>query len=668
MIDLAVSPAATSPVSLRELCERFFAPDGILRSTAAQSGKACEYRPQQLEMARALVEILEKGRHLCVEAPTGVGKSFAYLVPLIYRAKQEGRPAVVSTETINLQEQLIQKDIPFLAKLCGVEFKAALAKGRHNYLCRRRFALLSGEQRDSLLPSATLLADLKLLDRWCRDTKDGDRDGADFRPDPAVWSMVCSETSGCLGPKCGFFRTCFYQRARLEWANADIIVANHALFFTDMAMKAASGTAAGGLLPNYGVVLIDEAHTLEANAAEYLGIHISHAGVNGALNRLYNPESARGLLMREGKTAMKLRAAAAEVRRASNDFFARYEAFLAERSENSARILDPGLVRDNLSGVLLEFYKQAAAYAEDEVEDDSLRTEFALQLSRCLEYASSLSEFAMQSRPDSAYYVENERDNISVNIAPLNVAEILSEQLFGQDFPVALCSATLTVGNRFDYYAGRIGFHDGEALRLDSPFSAEQAKLYIPRTMPDPGLQEDFEEAVCDELPRFLDMSKGRAFVLFTSHKMLRHVSEAMRPHCLKNGWRLLIQGEDLSRTAMLREFKAGNAVLFGTDSFWTGVDVPGDALSNVVITKLPFLSPGNPLVAAREERIRLSGKNPFMEYSLPEAVLKFKQGVGRLIRSRSDTGILVLLDRRVFTKRYGRMFLDSIPYKVEQV
>ena len=286
-------------IDIRSECEAFFAPGGPLKAAAEYGGRPYEFRPQQLEMAGAIADALRCGDNLCIEAPTGVGKSFAYLIPLIYRSRLAARPALVSTETINLQEQLIDKDIPLLRKLTGIEFKAALAKGRHNYLCRRRFALLSGEQRDALLPAPALALDIGRLGRWMEYTTDGERDSIDFRLEPETWSLACCDGASCLGPKCEFYRNCFYYRARQSWETADIVVANHALFFTDLAMRAAS-RAAGALLPNYGVVLLDEAHTLEDNAADHLGLHLSRFGIVSTLNRLYNQENARGLLMRKG--------------------------------------------------------------------------------------------------------------------------------------------------------------------------------------------------------------------------------------------------------------------------------------------------------------------------------------------------------------------------------
>ena len=653
--------------SLRPDCEAFFAPGGPLKAAAAEGGRPYEFRPQQIQMSGAIADALAQGQNLRIEAPTGVGKSFAYLIPLIFRAKIASRPAIVSTETINLQEQLIHKDIPLLKKITGIDFKAALAKGRRNYLCRRRYSLLSADQKDALLPSPEMALEVQRLSVWIDKTDDGNRDSLEFRVDPATWDLVACEAHNCMGPKCPFYRNCFYYKARQEWETADIVVANHALFFTDLAMRCCNENA-GALLPNYGAVLIDEAHTLENNAAEYLGLHLSRAGIVGTLNRLFNPENARGLLMRQGEASMELRAMVADTRGEAYGFFANYEEYINRREETAVIIREPQNFPDNLSRKLQQLYFELSKYADD-IEEAGLKTEFEAQLSNCMEYVSGIDQFTNQTIPDAVYYAESERGGVRLHASPLNVAEILSEVLFNQDFPVILCSATLTVSNRFDYFCGRTGFCNGSTLLLDSPFRKEQAKLLIPRIMPDPSMAEEYQTAVNREIPRFLRMTDGKAFVLFTSYKMLRGAALALRTPCMLNNWQMLIQGETLTRSMMLKEFvNDPNSILLGTDSFWTGVDVPGEALSNVIITKLPFASPGHPLIAAREERIRNRGGSPFFEYDLPEAVLKFRQGVGRLIRSRTDSGIIVLLDRRVITKRYGKMFLDSIPYQFELI
>lgn len=645
-------------------CERFFTAGGVL-SGGDFGARDYEERPQQTAMAMAVAKALVSGNNLCVEAPTGVGKSFAYLVPLIYRSRYCALPSVVSTETINLQEQLMEKDIPMLRELTGIDIKAALAKGRHNYLCRRRFEMLSGDQRDALLPVPSLAIDLEKINDRIDDGTSGERDDFNFRVDPQLWGMVCCESGNCLGPKCPFYRNCFYYKARRTWEDAHIIIANHALFFTDLAMRGAECDSP--LLPNYGAVMIDEAHTLENNAADHLGLHISKGALIGVLNRLYNPDNARGLLLKSGADAMELRALTVEARDEAYGYFRFFEDMLARSNESAMKIPYADMCSENLSRALLALARKLDGVVEDE-EDESFKTELQSQLSRLREYIDAVNEFHHQTLPDAVYYSESDRGSITLHGAPLNVADMLREHLFNRDFPVMLCSATLTFRGRFDYFWGRTGFIGGDGVRLDSPFSSEQATIYLPRTMPDPSDRE-FVPALIDEIPRFVKLTDGKAFVLFTSYQALRQCAESLKDEFEINKWSLLVQGVDMTRSQLLREFKADiNSVLFGTDSFWTGVDVPGEALSNVIVTKLPFAVPSHPLVAARMAKIESSGRSSFSEYSLPEAVLKFRQGAGRLIRSRSDRGVIVILDRRVISKGYGRLFLDSLPYKVEVI
>ncbi len=649
------------PVELVERCREFFRPGGTL-SQADFGGRPSEERPQQLAMAEAIGEALVNNTNLCVEAPTGVGKSFAYLVPLIFRALYCRRPAVISTDTIHLQEQLMTKDIPMLRELLHVDFKAALAKGRRNYVCRRRLGMLSGDQRDALIPMPSMALDLERLNRTLRDGTDGGRDSFGFRIDPEVWNLVCCETGNCMGAKCPNYRNCFYFSARRQWDEADIVVANHALFFTDLAMRCGEGSA-GTLLPNYGAVLIDESHTLENNAAEHLGIHLSRSGVVATLNRLYNQDNAKGLLMRPGSAMTGLRAAASRARDEAYGFFGPYEKFLAEHQESALALPADMNFPDNLSPFLRELTRGLEEAREDE-EDNSVRTELASYVERCRGFLDELGEFSNRVRPDTVYYAESDRAGVTLNAAPLNVPELLKQLLFDQPIPVMLCSATLTVRRSFNYYVSRTGF-TGRTLLLDSPFSPEQAQLYVPKGMPEPA-SRDFTPALAREIPRYVEMTDGKAFVLFTSYQALRYCSENLRSEFASHGWELLVQGGDMSRSQLLREFREDvNSVLFGTDSFWTGVDVPGEALSNVIVTKLPFAVPSHPLIAARMRRIENAGGSSFGDYSLPEAVLKFRQGVGRLIRSRTDRGVIVILDPRIVSKSYGRAFLDSIPYRL---
>ena len=650
--------------NLIEDCRNFFSAGGIL-SGGDFGSRNYEERPQQTSMALGVADALTAGRNLCVEAPTGVGKSFAYLVPLIYRSRYSSLPSVVSTETINLQEQLMHKDIPMLRELTGMDVKAALAKGRHNYLCRRRLEMLSGEQKDMLIPVPSLVIDLEKINNSLSGTMSGERDDFKFRIDHQLWGLVCCEAGNCGGSKCPYFHNCYYYKARKTWESADIIIANHALFFTDLAMRGEGSESP--LLPNYGAVVIDEAHTLENNACDHLGLHVSKSGIIGVLNRLFNPDSARGLLMRSGSGTLDLRAQVSDVRDEAYAYFSFYENMLTSKYETALKVPQPDMCSEKLTRMLAALVLKLDAFIEDE-EDNTFKTELQSQCSRLREYIDAVSAFHHQTIPDAVYYIESDRNSVTLHGAPLNVSDLLRSALFDQKFPVILCSATLTFRGRFDYFWNRTGYSGGDGLRLDSPFSPEQATVYLAKNIPDPS-SRDFVPALIDEIPRFVNLTDGKAFVLFTSYQALKQCAERLRGEFQNRNWQLLVQGENMTRSQLLKEFKEDiNSVLFGTDSFWTGVDVPGDALSNVIVTKLPFAVPSHPLIAARMAKIEASGASSFSEYSLPEAVLKFRQGIGRLIRSRSDRGVIVILDRRVTSKGYGRLFLDAMPYKIEMM
>lgn len=645
----------------------FFAEDGPLAKSAISGGYPYEHRPQQTDMAINTAMALQNRYNLCVEAPTGVGKSFAYLLPAIHYARTQVCPVMISTETINLQEQLIEKDIPFLQKITGIDFKAALAKGRGNYLCRRRLHMASAEHQDQLLPAASLALDLERLAAWLDKGGSGDRDDVNFRFDPVAWGYCCCEAGNCQGNKCPYFRGCFYWKARLSWEKADIIVTNHAMFFTDLKMKQAADMDMA-LLPKWSAVIIDEAHTLEDSAASHLGLRISSGGMMSFLNRLFNPDNGRGILLRKGEEAMNLRRIIAELKPQVGAFFTLFENMLVQKNDTVYRLYTPKMVPNLLAAGLGRLRNALAAYADLQEEDKNFKTELEAQVGRIDAFIDGIDAFIDMSLPEHVYWIEEEKHGVTLQGAPLNVPEILERILFHKKYPVILTSATLTVRRNFDYFRSRTGFINGTELRLDSPFSPDQVRLYIPRGMPEPN-DEEYKNELIRQIPRFLDVTHGKAFVLFTSYQLLRHCAEKLRHYFDDKGITLLIQGE-MNRSLMLREFKNDiDSVIFGTDSFWTGVDVPGQALSNVILTKFPFAVPSHPLIAARCECIEKSGKSAFMEYSLPEAVLKFRQGIGRLIRSRNDTGIIVILDRRIISKRYGQMFIESLPpYPVEYV
>jgi ATP-dependent DNA helicase DinG len=634
-------------------------PDGAV----ARRLPSYEVRGQQLEMADAVSRAIERPGHLIVEAGTGVGKSFAYLVPSICAAVESKKKVVVSTHTIALQEQLLCKDIPFLRSVMPYEFSAVLVKGRSNYISLRRLDV-ARERSLITFPSQDEIDQLAQIKLWANQTTDGSRSDLDFRPLPSVWDAVQSENGNCLGRDCPRNKECFYFRARRRVWSANLLIVNHALFMTDLALRA-SGY---GLLPKYDVAIFDEAHTLEAVAGEHMGLQLSNIGVDITLARLYNERSRKGLL-----AFLHLQEASDLVmtaRMIADDFFAVIsEWHQRQPSGFNGRVRRPLGVSDQVCEALR---KLARAIAEGAAKVD--KPEHAIELTaaenRCLALADQVASWIGQTQKDQVYWVEVEqrsRPRIRLASAPLEVGPALKRLLFDQIPTCVLTSATLCVGTppRFDFLKTRLGLTAAETHALGSPFDyPNQVKIHLPRNLPDPSDQpDDYERTAIQAIAHYLERTHGKAFVLFTSYKMLDAAARALLPWLAERNIALFAQSDGLPRSKMVEAFKADvNSVIFGADSFWQGVDVPGEALSNVIIVRLPFSVPSHPLLEARLEAIRQRGGNPFVEYQVPEAVIKLKQGFGRLIRTRTDRGIVVILDPRVMTKPYGRTFLSSLP------
>lgn len=637
---------------------RLLGPDGPI----ARRLDDYEVRPQQLELAAAVQGAFEGGRHLVAEAGTGTGKSFAYLVPAaIHATSHQGQgPIVVSTRTIALQEQLERKDLPFLHAVLPLEWSSVTAIGRNNYLCLRRQELAGRE--NGLFDEPERRQQLERIVEWSTTTQDGTRLELDPPPAPEVWEEVQAEHGNCLHRACKHYDRCHWQRARRRMQTAQVLIVNHALYFSDLALRIAGAS----YLPPHRVVIFDEAHHLERVATESLGLRLSARSVQWHLRRLHNKRSERSLLARFGSPAARLYWQ--EAWQISEAFFADLGTRLSGRDRGGVALHDEA-IDEPLSHILASLATEIAA-ASGRTDEVELRMELQARAKGIDSLCSVLRALCRPGEVETPLvrWLEPTRRGAQLCAAPLDVSATLGQHLFGGGATSVLLSAT--VGSNpddpeFRWFREKLGIGDATALRLDSPFDYDRAvELVVEEAMPDPTQQDQaYRREVADRTTRHVIDNGGSALVLCTSWEFVRDLAQRLRPELEYHGITLLVQGEAPLARLLQQKREIPESVLLGTDSLWEGIDVPGEALSLLVITRLPFQNPGHPLTQARLKALRQQGKDPFAFHTLPEAILRFRQGFGRLIRNEQDRGKVVVLDPRARTKAYGRQFLQALPF-----
>jgi ATP-dependent DNA helicase DinG len=651
--------------------ELIFSPSGLLSQI-----EGFEYRKPQQDMAVAYAESLEKGTHNIIEAPTGIGKSFAYLVPAIIFAKKHNRKGIISTCTINLQEQLMGKDIPALRNVLPYEFTSEILKGRQNYICTKRL-------NNALLKKSNLFEDheqeeLNKIYHYVQKHGKGTRQDIPFKISDNVWTQIFAEAGVCTAKSCGTENSnCYYQQAKVKLAKADIIVLNHYLFFTLFGFYEKHPS---GYLYKDDFAVFDEAHTIDQIAAENVSPSVSRESIRFWLHKLYNPKTSKGfladnrfdMLQRDTKNLLEDTDIFFEILKSTvyklNSKFA---------GDKLIRLREPLNLNEHYVVKLQEYSTEILKLAQRAKNDDE-ENEIKNYHTKINIIKTNLIAFLKQKAENHVYWIDQSftyRNNITLSMSPIDMAQYFRDNVFTDDKCSLMTSATLSINKSLDYFKKTVGADEVEGLIMESPFNfEEQMEIYIPKDMPEPKqnnyenissfwTESDYEKSLKEKLPEYIEKTNGGTLVLFTNNKLLRKMHTHLLAIYKNSEIDILAQGEGLPKNKLLNEFLHNqNSVLLGVDSFWMGVDVPGDSLRSVIITKLPFDVPDHPIIEAKLEAIKERGGNPFMEFTLPGAVLKFKQGTGRLIRTRTDKGILVILDSRVVNKFYGKLFINSLP------
>ena len=680
--------------------KNYFSKDGIL----AKEIKGFEYRQEQEEMAQYIQEAINEDKKIIVEAGTGTGKTLAYLIPAIKWAVANKKKVIIATNTINLQEQLLLKDIPLAKSIIKDEFSYVLVKGRNNYVCKRLFNELAlGKNIDIGAFSIEAREQIEYILKWGNKTKTGDKAELPFEVYPDVWELVQSTTELCLGKKCPYRKECFYMKTRMEKMEADILISNHHVFFADLNVRAETDFDSEYLiLPRYDMVIFDEAHNIESVARSYFSVEVSKISFTRLLNRIYQRKNKRkkekSALIRVEDTIDEkdledsqqyidllntLKEEISILQNIGDEYFDEIRKIYETNTEapikkslnnfemTKSRFLENlREKKDIFQTKLADFLNLMMSFNNviDEEKDKNPEViNFNNHLKMFKAYIDSF-KFINSFEDDNYIYwldINSKRTNVVLTATPLNIAKKLSTVLFDNLDRLVFASATIVVNGSFDYFKKSLGLDEEDCIEaiIKSPFDYnEQMSVYIPSDIQD---SENINAFVSDASRFILNIllkTNGKAFILFTSYTMLNQIYYSISKKLKDKGFEVFLHG-DKPRSQLIKEFKeAENPILFGTTSFWEGVDVQGENLSNVIITKLPFLVPTDPVVSAISKKIEENGGNSFTDFQLPEAIIKFKQGVGRLIRKKTDSGNIFILDNRILKKRYGSLFINALP------